>query len=1714
MRKSFQISLVLLLLLTNLPLLRQIGPSAALAAAGQNALVLGGSSYISVPNSAALNPSSGITIEAWVKRSDASRCETIAGNNYIQSYWFGFCAGLAGNKLRFYTHGSGSAVDSVGGVPANIWTHVAVTYNGITRRYYINGVLDTTSTVAPGPLTPAPAGQPLGIGTDFDNQGASSLPFSGAIDEVRIWNYARSATQVRDSMFQPIGRPTSGLVAEWRFDGDANDPAGGHNGTPVGNPIYTLDGAIPHDIRIPQVATTLTLDTACGDSAYAGATQLSLGIATARLLHTASDMWVCIETQIPPTAGHDSWYAVYLDVDHSRLDPSQPDDLSLEVHIPPNCPGPTPAYTLRARAGTGSSNYTTTTLADGKWDGKLASVGGPEFPYCQGRFRISQELLGGWSHTIGLALAYHWLTGVGDDRLWPARADYDQPSTWSNAALGGTGAPHTFSGQVVYQPRGGGAPSGIPGAGVSLIGRDPAGGEALVAVARTDAGGSFSLTGDDDFPQHRLELDPYTLPRGYTPQSSSAGGPGVSVDARTIDYGTAAPGAYTNIAFSLSDALPTATDLANGAYFLIVAPQSIIGSGVLDEFAAYKRRLGFQVEVISTQTVNSSFSGATISDKIRALEKARRTSYGSRFKYVLLVGPHSSIPFRFLAPYNIKPADCHPGEGLASDWYYADLISSFDTNGNGCLGDGIWSKPEDRKAGYVPDVLNLRATVAVGRLPFSSPSAVRTALTNSMSFEQQAGNFKHRTMAAMSMMDLKARCWDPADNPSGAYTNCSDYNTDGAYLAETLQNDVLNPGGYSMTPFYENEHPATGSSPSHTISPQPATQPNVVAELADRPYGVVNLHGHGNGWGVYRTGWGQDANANGQVEQPTAPIGSPAHSQYEIFQPELLTNGGTSGLTPDNANGAIFVVASCSTGDFNDPNSFGAQVLAQGHGVGWFGGVTVVQYYLGWSTVNNGPYGGMSDMDYFMTRRLLDRNLRLGDATWQAMTQYIVNGNTDFSGLVFDLYGDPTLSYWGNPGGESTLAAWPMLRENALGAGYVTLNGPGVPTRLWSYGATAPGTTTLPPSPIVSNNGEVIVAHSSFVDVLRNGALYQRLNLDAAAFGTPALAADGTIYAADVTGKLYAFSYSLFRFCWRDSCYGSGASAPARSRRWKLDLGSPPLTSPVVGADGFVAIGRVGGNFLGFTFSNVTLVRPDGRNFRDEPVLGNAVGALTVSPDRVVYASTSTGAIARIDFFCATGTCKTDDAVIFGSPPANTTPPLLAYGSLYVGRADGRVVRKNPSSLAQLGSFTADSAITAGPIAGPGGQVLVGTQNGTLYSLSSSLALRWQRNLGTAIRGVPAFASDALYIVSGDRLRAYNPFSGAQLWTRLVGAGAGHGTAAVGYGREVYVQSSSGTVAAFGEGWASPPLYVLADPVLLQKSSAVEVRWVLNPPSAASQALSGVHSQAAASGYLLQRRATNGDWQDVATLPPGTTIYTDTDVTQGASYAYRVQALDAGGKDSDFTTMGGEVRTLPAPPPAPTLDSVATLAADSLGLAWHAPAGAEVSGYRVERASGASGPFAPIATTTGETSVFTDTGLLPGTTSFYHVVALNDAGASGPSNVLSATTRQRGLSAPQNVAATLLPDGRVQISWSGGPAGATAIVEVNPLGLAGYMPLGTAGTAGPYTYDPGLPSSFGYRVKFVQGANESDYGMAALRVRTRGFVGVQRFDLYLPGVRR
>jgi Concanavalin A-like lectin/glucanases superfamily len=184
--------------------------------------------YIEVPDSPDLNPAAQITIEAWVSNfptaAQGQPCRSVIGKNYLTAWWVGIC----NNSLRSWMFG---VVRSAGNVPNGQWTHVAVTYDGAHRNHYINGEL-VASYPETGPIGTNAANLRIAsdVGWDYQPQ--------GSIDEVRLWNVARTVEQIRASINVPITTAQPGLVAVWPLDANTTDVVGGHNGANVGGVVF------------------------------------------------------------------------------------------------------------------------------------------------------------------------------------------------------------------------------------------------------------------------------------------------------------------------------------------------------------------------------------------------------------------------------------------------------------------------------------------------------------------------------------------------------------------------------------------------------------------------------------------------------------------------------------------------------------------------------------------------------------------------------------------------------------------------------------------------------------------------------------------------------------------------------------------------------------------------------------------------------------------------------------------------------------------------------------------------------------------------------------------------------------------------------------------------------------------------------------------------------------------------------------------------------------------------------------------------------------------------------------------------------------------------------------------------------------------------------------------------------------------------------------
>lgn len=261
------------------------------------------------------------------------------------------------------------------------------------------------------------------------------------------------------------------------------------------------------------------------------------------------------------------------------------------------------------------------------------------------------------------------------------------------------------------------------------------------------------------------------------------------------------------------------------------------------------------------------------------------------------------------------------------------------------------------------------------------------------------------------------------------------------------------------------------------------------------------------------------------------------------------------------------------------------------------------------------------------------------------------------------------------------------------------------------------------------------------------------------------------------------------------------------------------------------------------------------------------------------------------------------------------------------------------------------------------------------------------------------------------------------------------------------------------------------------------------------------------SGYRIERctGASCTAFAQIGTTA-GATMFSDSGLTSSTAYRYRVRAADAAGNLSAYSNIASATTSASTDTQAPTAPSalVATASSSSqIGLTWTASTdNVGVTGYRIERCTGAScTAFVQIGTTTGA-ATFTNSGLTASTSYRYRVRAADAAGnLSAYSNIASATTSAAGdtqaPTAPSNLSATASSSTQIGLTWTASTdnVGVTGyrIERCTGAGCTTFTQVGT--TTGATTFgNSGLTAStsYSYRVRAADAAgNLSGYSNVA-----------------------
>ena len=180
--------------------------STALMAQTNYALVFGNSSdYVSFPNAAVSSLTNTATFEVWMNPAANNQTSRIIEHITANS-GDGFLIDLLNGKPRIII--GSTALTGTTSLTANTWYHLACTSDGSTLSIYVNGVLDVSALAS----ATFPANS-YSLRLGLDQSGGNH--FLGQMDEVRIWNIARTQAQIQSAMYSTLVGTETGLTGYW-----------------------------------------------------------------------------------------------------------------------------------------------------------------------------------------------------------------------------------------------------------------------------------------------------------------------------------------------------------------------------------------------------------------------------------------------------------------------------------------------------------------------------------------------------------------------------------------------------------------------------------------------------------------------------------------------------------------------------------------------------------------------------------------------------------------------------------------------------------------------------------------------------------------------------------------------------------------------------------------------------------------------------------------------------------------------------------------------------------------------------------------------------------------------------------------------------------------------------------------------------------------------------------------------------------------------------------------------------------------------------------------------------------------------------------------------------------------------------------------------------------------------------------------------------------
>lgn len=258
--------------------------------------------------------------------------------------------------------------------------------------------------------------------------------------------------------------------------------------------------------------------------------------------------------------------------------------------------------------------------------------------------------------------------------------------------------------------------------------------------------------------------------------------------------------------------------------------------------------------------------------------------------------------------------------------------------------------------------------------------------------------------------------------------------------------------------------------------------------------------------------------------------------------------------------------------------------------------------------------------------------------------------------------------------------------------------------------------------------------------------------------------------------------------------------------------------------------------------------------------------------------------------------------------------------------------------------------------------------------------------------------------------------------------------------------------------------------------------------------------------YVERSTSSGGTFTQIASLGAGVTTYSNTGLAASTTYYYRVCAYNAGGNstysNTASATTDGVVTPPPPPPPStpadPTGLSAAATSATQINLGW-TDNSTDETGFKLERATAAAGPFTQIATLGAGVTTYNNTGLTASTTYYYRVCSYNTAGNSGYATA-SATTQAVAPpptpvpAAPTGLTASAASTSQINLGWTDASSNETGFKVERGASASGPFSLIATLGAGVTSYNNtgcAASTTYFYRVCAYNATGNSGYTSVA-----------------------